>query len=156
MHARSCASASSTGDVVRFVHLNVHSNYSFCRGASRLEELVVAARRRGMDTMALTDTNGLHGLIWFLEAAKTAGLRPIVGAEIDLRALAQRAEFPVEEPGDPWIAPGPSEGGFSDWPVDHRRDAQHPRLLPARLRAPSGRDARRRASAGSGSPVVAS
>ena len=62
----------STDNAVRFVHLNVHSNYSFCRGASRLEELVVAARRRGMDAMALTDTNGLHGLIWFLEAAKTA------------------------------------------------------------------------------------
>ena len=46
-----------------FVHLHVHSNYSFCRGASRLEDLVVAARRRGMDAMALTDTNGLYGLV---------------------------------------------------------------------------------------------
>src|SRR5437867_10130172 len=91
---------------MRFVHLNVHSNYSFCRGASRLEELVVAARLRGMDAMALTDTNGLYGLVWFLDAAKAAGLRPIVGAEVDLRALARRSEFDVEPPGDPWIVAG--------------------------------------------------
>src|SRR5439155_4936985 len=91
---------------MRFVHLNVHSNYSFCRGASRLEDLVVAARRRGMDAMALTDTNGLYGLVWFLDAAKAAGVRPIVGAEVDLHALARRAEFDVEPPGDPWVVPG--------------------------------------------------
>jgi DNA-directed DNA polymerase III PolC len=113
-----------------FVHLNVHSNYSFCRGASRLEDLVVAARVRGMDAMALTDTNGLNGLIWFLDAAKAAGLRPIVGAEVDLRALAQRAtEFTVEPPGDPWIAPGGGKDARSlarvptvgDGPPDARR-----------------------------------
>ena len=92
---------------MRFVHLNVHSNYSFCRGASRLEDLVVAARIRGMDAMALTDTNGVHGLIWFLEAARAAGLRPIVGAEVDLGALGPRAAgFSVEPPGDPWKVPG--------------------------------------------------
>src|SRR5258705_11296415 len=92
---------------MRFVHLNVHSNYSFCRGASRLDDLVVAARVRGMDAMALTDTNGLHGLIWFLDAAKAAGLRPIVGAEVDLCALARRAlGFTVEPSGNPWTVPG--------------------------------------------------
>src|SRR4029453_12409017 len=92
-----------------FVHLNVHSNYSFCRGASRLEDLVVAARVRGMAAMALTDTNGLHGLIWFLEAARAADLPPIVGAEVDLRALSLRAlGFTVEPAGDPWQSP---EGG---------------------------------------------
>src|SRR5437867_1859209 len=64
-----------------FVHLHVHSNFSFCRGADRLESLVVAARKRGYDSLALTDTNGLYGLVWFLDAARAGGLRPIVGAE---------------------------------------------------------------------------
>src|SRR5262249_21152711 len=64
-----------------FAHLHVHSNFSFCRGADRIESLVVAARQRGMDALALTDTNGLYGLVWFLGAARAAGLRPIVGAE---------------------------------------------------------------------------
>ena len=65
-----------------FVHLHVHSNFSFCRGADRLESIVVAARQRGYGSLALTDTNGLYGLVWFLGAARTAGLRPIVGAEV--------------------------------------------------------------------------
>ncbi len=72
-----------------FVHLNVHSNYSFCRGASRTEELVDAALERGMSTMALTDLNGLYGLVWFLQYAAERGLRPIIGAE--LRTESERA-----------------------------------------------------------------
>ncbi len=72
-----------------FVHLHVHSNYSFCRGASRIEELVDAALQRGMPAMALTDTNGLYGLVWFLQHAAQRRLRPIVGAE--LRTKTERA-----------------------------------------------------------------
>ncbi len=47
-----------------------------------LEELCRSARLQGMDRFALTDTNGLYGLVFFLEAAKEAGIRPIVGNEI--------------------------------------------------------------------------
>jgi error-prone DNA polymerase len=72
-----------------FTHLHVHSNYSFCRGASRIEELVDAALGRGMSAMALTDINGVYGLIWFLQCAAERGLRPIVGAE--LRTETERA-----------------------------------------------------------------
>ncbi len=73
-----------------FVHLNTHSYYSFCRGTSSLEDLCQAAKRRGMDSLALTDTNGIYGLIWFLQIAKEVGIRPIIGAEIvvnEYRAL---------------------------------------------------------------------
>ncbi len=72
-----------------FTHLHVHSNYSFCRGASKIEALVDAALARGMSAMALTDINGVYGLIWFLQHAAERGLRPIVGAEI--RTGAERA-----------------------------------------------------------------
>jgi error-prone DNA polymerase len=72
-----------------FAHLHVHSNYSFCRGASKIEDLVDAALARGMPALALTDTNGLYGLVWFLQCAAERGLRPIVGAE--LRTEGERA-----------------------------------------------------------------
>ena len=65
----------------RFVHLHVHSHFSFCRGVDGLRELCRAARARGMDSLAVTDTNGLYGLIWFLQFAREEGIRPIVGAE---------------------------------------------------------------------------
>jgi error-prone DNA polymerase len=72
-----------------FAHLHVHSNYSLCRGANRIEELVDAALARGMTTLALTDTNGVYGLVWFLQYAAERGLRPIAGAE--LRTDGERA-----------------------------------------------------------------
>ncbi len=51
-------------------------------GVSFLEELCWAARLQGADTLALTDTNGLYGAIRFVEVARKAGLRPILGAEL--------------------------------------------------------------------------
>ncbi len=65
-----------------YVELHCHSNYSFLDGASDVEELVTAAAERGMDSLALTDTNGLYGAVRFWNAAKDAGIRPIYGAEI--------------------------------------------------------------------------
>ncbi|TMF55722.1 MAG: PHP domain-containing protein, partial [Chloroflexi bacterium] len=65
-----------------YVELHAHSNYSFLDGASDVEELVTAAVERGMDALALTDTNGLYGAVRFWNAAKDAGIRPLYGAEI--------------------------------------------------------------------------
>ena len=65
-----------------FVHLNVHSHYSAGWGMGTVEDLCRAAKEQGMDRLALTETNGLYGLVYFIEAAKEAGLHPIVGSEI--------------------------------------------------------------------------
>ena len=73
-----------------FVHLHTHSYYSFCRGANSIEELCQAAKERGMNHLALTDTNGVYGLIWFLQIAKEMDIKPIIGTEItsdNLRAI---------------------------------------------------------------------
>ncbi|HSW39986.1 MAG TPA: DNA polymerase III subunit alpha [Acidobacteriota bacterium] len=72
-----------------FVHLRVHSYYSFCRGADRIESLVDAALAHGMRAMALTDINGVYGLVRFLQYAAERGLRSVVGA--DVRTAAERA-----------------------------------------------------------------
>jgi DNA-directed DNA polymerase III PolC len=65
-----------------FVHLHAHSNYSLLQGAFTVRELVEAAARAGMRAVALTDTNGLYGSLLFYEAARGAGIKPIVGTEI--------------------------------------------------------------------------
>ncbi|MGH9388521.1 MAG: PHP domain-containing protein, partial [Vicinamibacteria bacterium] len=65
-----------------FVHLNTHSYYSLMRGIMSPAELLRRVRERGMDTVALTDRNGLYGLVRFLELAREEEVRPIVGAEI--------------------------------------------------------------------------
>ena len=53
-----------------FVHLHVHSQYSFLDGASSLDELLDEAALLGMPALALTDHNRLTGAIRFYEKAK--------------------------------------------------------------------------------------
>ena len=65
-----------------FVHLHVHSYFSLMRGTAGPDDLCRRAKALGMDALALTDTNGLYGLVFFLQAAEEAGIRPIVGAEV--------------------------------------------------------------------------
>ncbi len=65
------------------VPLHVHSRFSFMRGVPDVQTLVDAAVARGHRTIALTDTGGLYGLVVFLQAARAAGLAPLIGAEID-------------------------------------------------------------------------
>src|SRR5439155_27097442 len=68
--------------VLSFVHLHVHSHYSVMRGVDTLEALAQAARERGMDRFALTDTNALYGFVFYRQICAEAGLTPIAGAEV--------------------------------------------------------------------------
>ena len=62
-----------------FTHLHVHSNYSLCRGGNTIDSLCRRAAEFGMKSLALTDTNGLYGLKWFINTAKSYKLDPIIG-----------------------------------------------------------------------------
>ncbi|MCP4231443.1 MAG: DNA polymerase III subunit alpha [bacterium] len=64
-----------------FVHLHVHSEYSMLDGMCRLSELADASREMGMPAIAVTDHGGLFGTIPFYNAAKKAGVKPIIGCE---------------------------------------------------------------------------
>ena len=66
-----------------FVNLHLHSNYSLLRGASRLDEIVSRAKECGANALALTDRNGLYGAIPFYKLAREAGIKPILGVEVD-------------------------------------------------------------------------
>lgn len=67
-----------------FVHLHIHSQYSFLDGASTLDKLLEKAKALGMPALAITDHNRLTGAIRFYEKARAAGIKPIIGAEIEL------------------------------------------------------------------------
>jgi error-prone DNA polymerase len=70
--------------VTKYVELHCHSAYSFLDGASRPEELVLAAAELGYPALALTDHDGVYGSLEFAHAAKAFGVRPITGAEATL------------------------------------------------------------------------
>jgi len=60
------------------------SNYSFLEGASHPEELVETAHRLGLRSLALTDRDGVHGIVRAHVTARESGLPLIVGSEITL------------------------------------------------------------------------
>jgi len=67
-----------------YAELHCHSNFSFGDGASDPEELVEEAVRLGLESLALTDHNGLYGIVRFAEAARAHGLATVFGAELTL------------------------------------------------------------------------
>jgi error-prone DNA polymerase len=67
-----------------FQHLHIHSWFSLGEGPSSPEVLVEAAARQGYDTLACTDTNAVYGAVEFQQAAESAGIRPILGAQLVL------------------------------------------------------------------------
>ncbi len=74
-----------------FVHLHCHSHYSFLRAVASPEEIIAAAVEQKMPAVALTDTNGLYAAVPFYQAAKAAGIKPIVGAVIDVEFCASQS-----------------------------------------------------------------
>ncbi len=71
-----------------YAELHCHSNFSFLDGASHPEELVEQAARLGLDAIALTDHDGMYGVVRFAEAAAELGVRTVFGAELSLGLTA--------------------------------------------------------------------
>ncbi len=69
----------------RWLPLNVHSGYSFLDSTLSIQAIVELARRHELPAIALTDTHNLHGAVEFAQAARAAGIKPIIGAELRCR-----------------------------------------------------------------------
>jgi len=69
---------------VPYAELHCHSNFSFLDGASHPEELVEQAARLGLDAIALTDHDGMYGVVRFAEAAAELGVATVFGTELSL------------------------------------------------------------------------
>jgi error-prone DNA polymerase len=67
-----------------YIELHASSAFSFLRGASMPGDLAAAAARWELPGMAVCDRDGVFGAPRFYHAAKEAGVRPMVGAEITL------------------------------------------------------------------------
>ncbi|GAA3461178.1 error-prone DNA polymerase [Saccharothrix longispora] len=84
----------STRSRVPYVELHCHSNFSFLDGASHPEELVETAQQLELDGIALTDHDGMYGVVRFAEAARELGVRTVFGAELSLGLSAPRNGAP--------------------------------------------------------------
>src|SRR3954468_18828120 len=75
-----------------FVHLHVASGYSLRHGASPPATVVERAADHGMDTLALTDRDGVYGAVKFVTACMAHGVRPVLGTDL---AVAPYDDQPV-------------------------------------------------------------
>ncbi len=76
--------------LVPFAELHCHTNFSFLDGASAADELVDRAVALGLSALAVTDHNGLYGVVRFSTTAREAGLHPVVGIELELARRGRR------------------------------------------------------------------
>lgn len=65
-----------------FVHLHVHTDYSTLDGMCRIQPLIERAVELGMPAVAMTDHGNISGAIRFYQAARKAGVKPIIGCEV--------------------------------------------------------------------------
>ena len=65
-----------------FIHLRLHSEYSIVDGIVRIDAAVQRAVENGMPALALTDFNNLFGMVKFYQAARAAGVKPIIGCDV--------------------------------------------------------------------------
>jgi error-prone DNA polymerase len=69
-----------------YAELHCHTAYSFLDGASHPEQLAEEAARLGLDALAITDHDGMYGIVRFAEAARAVGLRTVFGSELTIGA----------------------------------------------------------------------
>jgi error-prone DNA polymerase len=67
-----------------FAELAARSHFSFLEGSASPRTLVATASALGIEALGLCDRNGLYGVVGFMEAARTAGIRAVIGTELDL------------------------------------------------------------------------
>ena len=65
-----------------FVHLHLHTTYSFLDGAIKPADAVKRAAEFGMPAIAITDHGNMFGAVTFYEEARKAGLQPVIGSEV--------------------------------------------------------------------------
>src|ERR1041385_6624983 len=80
-----------------YIELHAASAFSFLQGASLPETLVERAATLGYPALALLDADGVYGAPRFHRAARQAGIRPIIGAELTLTTQVRASAFDVAQ-----------------------------------------------------------
>ena len=74
----------------QFTHLHVHTEYSLLDGACRIDRMFDHLKAMGQTACAITDHGVMYGSVAFFDAAKAAGIKPIIGCEV---YVATRTRF---------------------------------------------------------------
>lgn len=102
-----------------FAHLHCRSWFSFLAGGSGPEALAAHAHLQGVKAVALTDVNGIYGIVRFQKACHMLDIKPIFGAEVAVE-------------GAPLVLIAADEEGFSNLNLllteAHQRERGNPQV----------------------------
>ncbi len=127
-----------------YIELHAASAFSFLQGASLPETIVERAANLGYEAIALVDRDGIYGAPRFYKAARTAGIKAIVGAELTLADAALEPASNLDARNPQFASHSALRTPHSTWPlpvlVGSRIGYQNLCRLITRmkLRAPTG------------------
>ena len=68
-----------------FNHIKIHSQYSICEGALKIEDLKEYCKKNKIQSIGLSDTYNLSGALEFSENISSVGTQPIIGSQIQFK-----------------------------------------------------------------------
>ncbi|RDI39083.1 DNA polymerase III subunit alpha [Aquicella lusitana] len=78
---------------LNFVHLRIHTEYSLRDGLITIPSLMEKAAAFGMPAIAITDLGNLYAIVKFYQAAISAGIKPIIGIDIQVAVNSDLKEL---------------------------------------------------------------
>jgi len=77
----------------RFVHLHLHTEFSLVDSVVRIKSLASKAAELGMPAIAMTDQTNLFAMVKFYRAMQSAGVKPIIGADVNITSTEDPDEL---------------------------------------------------------------
>ena len=71
--------------IQNFNHLKIHSQFSICEGAIKIDDLKEISKEKKIRSLALCDTSNLCGALEFAEKLSKVGTQPIIGSQINFK-----------------------------------------------------------------------
>ncbi len=78
-----------------FNHLKIHTQYSICEGAIKIENLKKFCKENKIKSIGLSDTSNLCGALEFSEEISKAGTQPIIGTQINFKINNEIGSLPL-------------------------------------------------------------
>ncbi len=70
---------------ITFNHFKIHTQYSICEGAVKIEELAKFAKLSKFLSLGISDSYNLSGALEFSEEISKAGVHPIIGTQLNIK-----------------------------------------------------------------------
>ena len=78
-----------------FIHLHLHTEYSLVDGLVKIDDLANMAASMNMPAMSVTEKNNVFSAVKFYRAMCERGIKPLIGADINLTWENTLIQLPV-------------------------------------------------------------